>query len=462
MKKLLSALLCGAIMLGMMCTGITFSAAESTGVPTISLSVEEGERGSSQVVSVDVVLSDNPGIICLMLNVKFPSQKLELVGINDTGVLGGWYSNAMMIWEDSVLLVWEDGLAMENNRNNGVIANLMFKVKNFETGYTNTLGFAEISLSYNVKNTFDFDLNPVEFQTVNGGINIICNHIYTDYISNNDADCLNDGTKYAYCDKGCKNKVTVADEGTAKGHRFTDYVYQDDATCEEDGTEIAICDNGCGETHKKASENTAKGHRFTDYVYQDDATCEEDGTEIAICDNGCGETHKKASEGTAKGHDWIVDFEDDSSCTMEGTRYYVCTNDYMHTKSEGIDLAPHEFGEWIVVKEPSVTDTGIKRRDCINCDYYEEEELDRLPEMMRFGDATGDGVVNIKDATQIQKAIAGLLSLGGKENLAADVDGNGSVNIKDATAIQKYIAGIVTNLPIGELFEIGTDMQVES
>lgn len=67
-----------------------------------------------------------------------------------------------------------------------------------------------------------------------------------------------------------------------------------------------------------------------------------------------------------------------------------------------------------------------------------------------LGDANGDGKVNVKDATQIQKAIAGILNLDETENLAADVDGNGKVNVKDATAIQKWVAGIETGFLIGE------------
>lgn len=67
-----------------------------------------------------------------------------------------------------------------------------------------------------------------------------------------------------------------------------------------------------------------------------------------------------------------------------------------------------------------------------------------------IGDANGDGKVNVKDATQIQKAVAGLLTLDEAGESAADVDGSGKVNVKDATAIQKWVAGIETGFLIGE------------
>ncbi len=79
------------------------------------------------------------------------------------------------------------------------------------------------------------------------------------------------------------------------------------------------------------------------------------------------------------------------------------------------------------------------------------------PEIIEYigllGDANEDGIVNIKDATAIQKHIASLEALTDTGVLLADVDTSGDVNIKDATAIQKYIAGIETGYSIGELVE---------
>ena len=46
-------------------------------------------------------------------------------------------------------------------------------------------------------------------------------HSFTDYKSNNDATCTDDGTKTAKCDR-CDVTDTVADAGSAKGHSFVD------------------------------------------------------------------------------------------------------------------------------------------------------------------------------------------------------------------------------------------------
>ncbi len=65
-----------------------------------------------------------------------------------------------------------------------------------------------------------------------------------------------------------------------------------------------------------------------------------------------------------------------------------------------------------------------------------------VEDLVLRGDANQDKTVNIKDATEIQKHAAQLLTLEGDALKAADFDTDGNVNIKDATGIQKFIAGL--------------------
>lgn len=60
-----------------------------------------------------------------------------------------------------------------------------------------------------------------------------------------------------------------------------------------------------------------------------------------------------------------------------------------------------------------------------------------------LGDVNLDGSLNIKDATSIQKFIAGLEEFIAEIKSLADYNADGDVNIKDATAIQKKIAGLI-------------------
>ena len=76
--------------------------------------------------------------------------------------------------------------------------------------------------------------------------------------------------------------------------------------------------------------------------------------------------------------------------------------------------------------------------------YDTEESLAEVSARVNLtsvGDANGDGMVNIKDATLIQKFLASLETFTAFDKEISDINDDGFVTIKDATAIQKKIAG---------------------
>jgi len=68
-----------------------------------------------------------------------------------------------------------------------------------------------------------------------------------------------------------------------------------------------------------------------------------------------------------------------------------------------------------------------------------------------LGDADENKTVNIRDATAIQKHIAGIAQLEDTARILADADMSGGLNIKDATAIQKQVASISVDTFIGHI-----------
>ncbi len=167
------------------------------------------------------------------------------------------------------------------------------------------------------------------------------NHSFTNYVFQNDATCLEDGTEIAQCDHtGCTATDERTAQGTAMGHSFTDYVFQNDATCLEDGTEIAQCDHtGCTATDERTAQGTATGHSFTDYVFQNDATCLEDGTEIAQCDHtGCTATDERTAVGSATGHSF-TDYvsNKDATYTQDGTETAECDHGCGETDTRTVE-----------------------------------------------------------------------------------------------------------------------------
>lgn len=91
-------------------------------------------------------------------------------------------------------------------------------------------------------------------------------HIFTHYVSNNDATCIADGTKTANCDV-CDATETITDTGSmnTNKHSCTNYTSNNDATCTEDGTKTGICDI-CGVTHTVVAPDTKLGHNYENGV----------------------------------------------------------------------------------------------------------------------------------------------------------------------------------------------------
>lgn len=77
------------------------------------------------------------------------------------------------------------------------------------------------------------------------------------------------------------------------------------------------------------------------------------------------------------------------------------------------------------------------------------------PEMVNgiIGDTDHSGVVDVKDATLIQKHSASLIVLEKNPLVYSDVNGDNSVNVVDATNVQKYAASISVNEVVGSHIE---------
>lgn len=97
--------------------------------------------------------------------------------------------------------------------------------------------------------------------------------------------CTEDGYTYSVCECGHSVK---SDELDPLGHNFTEYVSDNNATCTEDGTKTATCAR-CGKQDTITEEGTAKGHNFVETIVG--PTTEEQGYTKHTCSN-CGYTYK--------------------------------------------------------------------------------------------------------------------------------------------------------------------------
>ena len=68
----------------------------------------------------------------------------------------------------------------------------------------------------------------------------------------------------------------------------------------------------------------------------------------------------------------------------------------------------------------------------------EEPTTTTPPKTILLGDVTGDGVISVADATEIQRHASEMINLTGDKFIAADVSRDGIVTVLDATAVQRY------------------------
>ena len=142
------------------------------------------------------------------------------------------------------------------------------------------------------------------------------------------------------------------------------------------------------------------------------------------------------------------DTTDPTEATTESTMVTDPTED---TTESTVATDPAEVTtESAVVTEPSTGDDTKPSNTTEPSTGDDTKPSEPVVDKGILGDVNGDGKVNIKDATQIQKVAAKIIELTSDEKLRADVNADAKVNVKDATAIQKFVAKIETSFPIGD------------
>ena len=214
-------------------------------------------------------------------------------------------------------------------------------------------------------------------------------------------------------------KLCGITEGEALGH-IEEIIPAKAATCEEAGlTEGKKCSR-CGDTLVEQQIIPALGHNYTSEVTKP-ATCVETGIKTFTCTK-CGDTyeevipmleHKQATreenrvepdctnsgsydtvtyctecneelsrETTtipALGHNMIVDEAKDPTCTETGlTEGSHCSRCDYKVEQEVIEALGHDYGEWVITKQPEVGVPGEQQKTCKRCEDVIIEEIPAL------------------------------------------------------------------------------------
>lgn len=156
-------------------------------------------------------------------------------------------------------------------------------------------------------------------------------------------------------------------------HSFTEYVYNDDATCLNDGTETATCT--CGETDTRTKTNSALGHAWGNGTVTTDATCTAEGIKTFTCTR-CNATKTEAIE--AINHAGAYDVEaTDATCTATGLtagRYCPDCETWL-TAQETVGALGHAWNNGSITTDATCNADGVKTYTCTRCAETKTETI---------------------------------------------------------------------------------------
>ena len=245
-------------------------------------------------------------------------------------------------------------------------------------------------------------------------------HSFTNYSSNNDATCTQDGTKTATCDR-CTATSTVTDEGSKLPHTFdkqeatSDYLATA-ATCTQAATYYYSC-SVCGE---KGTTIFASGdpieHTYGTLIAKVDATCTATGTKAhytcSVCNKNFDESKNELTSLVidAKGHDYgSLVAEVDATCEATGTKAHytcsVCNKNFDESKNELTSLVIPATGhaydsktvdDKYLVSAANCTEAAKYYYSCSNCGKAGEETFTAgEPQHTLVVDADGNAVCSV-------------------------------------------------------------------
>ena len=134
---------------------------------TIEISKPTGKVG--ETVDVTFAINNNPGLVGMALNVTFDDSVLQLITVNDGGILGANAHKPEL--ENPYTLSWSNDTMRTNITDNGTIVTLSFLIK--ETAQKGNSYEIKASYDYDNYDIYDVDSNPVKFNIVNGYVNVI-------------------------------------------------------------------------------------------------------------------------------------------------------------------------------------------------------------------------------------------------------------------------------------------------
>ena len=196
-------------------------------------------------------------------------------------------------------------------------------------------------------------------------------HSFTNYVSDGNATCTEDGTKTARCDH-CDATDTIPDAGSALGHDMGSWETTVPVTCTENGEEERNCSR-CDHSESRVIE--AVGHRWDNGVVTREPTEDTEGERLYTC-TSCGATRTESIPVIGHEHRYEAAVTA-PTCTERGYTTYTCKCGESYV-ADYVAALGHSFGDWAVIQEPTTTEDGLEERSCFRCGHTEQRTVAKL------------------------------------------------------------------------------------
>ncbi len=186
-------------------------------------------------------------------------------------------------------------------------------------------------------------------------------HIYGDWKIIQDATADKDGLKAREC-KICKYQQT---ESIPKGHN-----HEYSKTWTYDATthwHAAICE------HKDEKSDVAS-HLYGDWIIIKNPSGNELGERKRTCEV-C--HYEQVEQYTEHQHTYSTEWSSDVSGHWHQAN---CEHTYERT-----ELEDHTYGDWIIVKQPTTSELGVRKKICSICAYEKIETMDEIDHEHAYG-----------------------------------------------------------------------------
>lgn len=213
-------------------------------------------------------------------------------------------------------------------------------------------------------------------------------------------DCKNTGTKQRVCEHNAAHTEEGIVPVDPTAHNYGDWSTTKESTCTTPGKETRLCLNDPSHIDEQDLPLDPDAHVWGPFEVEVYPTCKDTGKQVRVCSENHQHTEEEDIPVDPNAHVWSEwDVVEEATCSTPGQKQRYCTKECgVLPETEEIDInpdahkyddvcdedcnlcsdvrvAPHDYGEWIVTKKATFTESGLNHQVCGKCNHESESEI---------------------------------------------------------------------------------------